>query len=233
MAKQQRRIAEPIREYQGEKDAALLVNWFNITTDKKGRERIINVVDLYLNLYWHRTRMKSSISVAEDGTWRVLKKMNTPDERKKKELEKALDQALSYYRMTPAIHLVGPTGEHPGVMTEWRTIPGSKLERDMRRAAYANEDSLSHEDSAKPGSHMGEIGALKIALELIDSGLLFKISRCRCGKFFFLKFVHQRFCSQKCRIAEFQGSEVSRKRRNEYARMLYHRHKALDEGKGK
>ena len=89
MAKHLRRIAEPIRQYQGEKEAEWLVNWLNITIDKKGRERIIHVVDLYLNLYWHRTRMKGNISVAEDGTWHA-QKMDTPDKRKKKELEKAI-----------------------------------------------------------------------------------------------------------------------------------------------
>ena len=72
---------------------------------------------------------------------------------------------------------------------------------------------------------MREIGALFRALELIKSGLISKIKKCRCQKYYFKKFAHQRFCSQKCKLAEFRTNDVVREKRNEYARKLYHLHK--------
>jgi hypothetical protein len=64
-----------------------------------------------------------------------------------------------------------------------------------------------------------------MGFEPIKLDLISKIAVCRCGKFYFRKFAHQRFCSQKCKLAEFRTNEEVRTKRNEYARKLYHLHK--------
>jgi hypothetical protein len=229
MATRQRRIAEEQtpenrREYQGEDVAAPLVNWLNITTDEEGKQRIINVVSLFLRALAQSAKVKPDIYRGKKGYY----ERETPESKKRDSLEKELNKALSYYRMIPFVHI---SGQGQDVMTGWSAIPRSKMDREMHRALEANWKALSKEHWNIPGAQMGESGALKMALRVFESGLIWKIWRCRCGTFFFGKFRHQRFCSQKCRIAEFQSSEDARKKRNDYARMLYHRHKALDEGK--
>ena len=213
------------REYQGEEVAAPLVNWLNITTDKEGRKRIIHIVSLFQRTLVQSVKVKPDMFQSKTGYWY---ERGTPESKMRDQLEDELDKALEYYRMVPFVHVIG---QGQDVFTGWAPIPRTKMDRDMDRAAKANLKALSKEQFNLVGAQMGEAGALKMALRLIESGLIWKIWPCRCGTFFFGKFRHQRFCSQKCRIAEFQSSEDARKKRNEYARVLYHRHKQLDEGK--
>ncbi len=231
MPNTQSRIAErrasATREYQGEDVAAPLVNWLNITTDKEGRQRIINVVSLFLRLCLQTAETKPDVYEEQDGHWY---ERDSPDSKKRDELEEELEKALVFYRMVPYVDVLR---QGQDVVTGWTPIPGSKLDRDMHRASELNWKALSKEHFNLLGAQMGESGALKKALQLFESSLIWKIWRCRCGRFFFAKFRHQRFCSQKCRTAEFQSSEDARKKRNEYARMLYHRHKQLDVGKAR
>jgi len=236
MGKRKRRIAERQtpenrREYQGEKAAAPLVNWLNITTDKDGRQRIINIVSLFFRWFLQTAKVKPDDFIGEDGHWY---ERETPESKKSDQLQEELWKALEHYRMVPSVDILGPDVLGRGryrVITYWIPIPGSKLASDMRRASESNLKALSKSQYDIPGAQRGEDGALDKALQLFESGWIWKIRRCRCGIFFFAKFRHQRFCSQKCRIAEFQSSDYARKKRNDYARMLYHRHKALDEGK--
>jgi hypothetical protein len=232
MATQRRRIAEPKtpqskREYQGQDSAAPLVNWLNITTDTKGRQRIINVVTLFLQTFQQSAQVKPDIFKGKSG---YFYERETPESKKRDLLEKALEKALNYYRMVPYVDVLGQAQD---LQIGWQAIPGTQIARNMKRAAHENWKALPKKNFNLPGAQMGESGALKMALRLFESGLISKIIPCRCGTFFFAKFRHQRFCSQKCRIAEFQSSDDARKKHNDYARMLYHRHKALDEGKAK
>ena len=129
--------------------------------------------------------------------------------------------------MTPTLRIIGPDNDPRewNVLAFWRPLPGSKLAKNMRKAAQRNLDALSDSDFDLPGAQMGETGAIKTALELIQSGLIWKVGPCKCGKYFFRKFSHQHFCSEKCRIADFRSTDEARAKRNEYARKLYHLHK--------
>jgi hypothetical protein len=223
MAKQQSRILETRREYQGEKDAESLVNWLNNTTDYEGKERIIDVVRRFLELHAYLSKELVTPSTpaknAASATQVFAKKHNL------------LNDALSRYQIVPQMQLSLPAGGKPSgfrVEIYWGAARGSKLSQDMRRAHWAKKNSRPASDghSVFPGAQMEEVGAFMAALNLINSGLVSKISRCRCDKFFFLRFSHQRFCSEKCRIAEFQNSDKARQKRNEYARKLYNLHKS-------
>lgn len=57
--------------------------------------------------------------------------------------------------------------------------------------------------------------------ELSGAGLLEQLLQCRCGKFFFQKFSHQRFCGAKCRLEEFRNNPEVRAKRNADARRVY------------
>lgn len=61
--------------------------------------------------------------------------------------------------------------------------------------------------------------------QLGSAGILERVRKCRCGKYHFQRFAHQRFCSEKCRIAEFRTSDEARQKRNDYPRKLYQLHK--------
>jgi hypothetical protein len=223
MAKRESRITEK-REYFGQTQVEALINWLNLTIDVEGRQRIINIIGLFILFRNQKARMTSSY-FERDGNWY---EHETPDSIKRDELEDALEKALSFYKMTPRIYIAGPDGKPRDwdVFVWWNPIPGSALSRCMKKIGKRQLESLSKEDRDKPGAQMAESGALKNLLELVESRFVWKIGACRCGKFFFRKFQHQRFCSEKCRIAEFRNSDEARQKRNEYARKLYHLHKS-------
>jgi hypothetical protein len=138
--------------------------------------------------------------------------------------------------MRPAISIIGSDGKPDTwkILTFWTPVPGSLLQKNSAKAsAHLMKEMKKHperfwidEETAIEGTQMGETGAIKIALSLIESGWIWKVGPCRCGKIFFRRFMHQRFCSEKCRIAEFRNSDDARAKRNEYARKLYHLHKS-------
>ena len=68
-----------------------------------------------------------------------------------------------------------------------------------------------------------EMGAVYDLSALADLELIHRIGTCICGKWFFAKFSHQRFCSTACRELAFRSSpeqqEVRRKRAREYYRL--------------
>ena len=109
--------------------------------------------------------------------------------------------------------------DRPGqviVGTDWIPAPGSRLYRAVSPDSRAVDN----------GVRISESQAIKQTLDLIQSGYISRVLPCRCGKFFFQKFSHQRFCGGKCRVAEFRTSDEARRKRNEYARKLYHLHKS-------
>jgi len=222
MAIPQRRIPEK-RTYRGEGSAKALINWLNLTTDHDAKLRICEVVSLYAKLIVQKSRMKGSIC-KKNG--RYFEKPNA-DTIKRDEIEDALEKALNYYRMTPSIFLAGPdNGAVEWDLTVlWSALPGSKLDRNQSRNSKRQLASLSKEDFNLPGAQMGESGAIRKTLDLIESHLIWKVAQCRCCKYFFRKFKHQHFCSHKCRIANFRDSDDARTKRNEYARKLYRLHK--------
>jgi len=145
------------------------------------------------------------------------------------EIRWSLDKSLAFYRMTPQVVIIN---YHPWkARTMWRPVLSSKQDQRRRHARERTWDALGDDDVRRPGALLDESGALINALRLIESGLIWKVQPCRCGKYLFRKFSTQRFCSEKCRIAEFRNSDEARLKRNAYARELYHAKKTLEEGK--
>lgn len=63
--------------------------------------------------------------------------------------------------------------------------------------------------------------AVHNAIELARRGLLERIVPCDCGRWFFARFVHQRFCSTRCRKRHHARSETFKSARREYMRRYY------------
>ncbi|HEY3974529.1 MAG TPA: hypothetical protein VGM18_16110 [Candidatus Sulfotelmatobacter sp.] len=63
--------------------------------------------------------------------------------------------------------------------------------------------------------------AIHNAIELAKLGLLERIVPCRCGRWFYAKFKHQRFCGIACRKKDHESSETFRAARRAYMRRYY------------
>lgn len=223
MSNARRRITEKPRRYEGEDEAETLVNWLNATKDEAGKGRIIHVISLFFDLaHYESKEERRNFFKGKDG---YIYEKETPDSKAREQLYRELRQALGYYTMRPTIIFLGgfdPDGNRvsgPTANIEWFPVEGSKMHRHQLKTYW-------------PGIGT-EAKAIKTVLALIESQAIFKIELCRCEKFFYRRFSHQKFCTSKCRLAEFRDSEESRKKRNDYARKLYHLHKKLDSGKTK
>lgn len=229
MSKAQSRIIETPREYEGEKEAGFLVNWLNATKDAAAKDRIVKVIRMFMLLANYEVRIGSEFSTGKDGnTYETA----TSGTKARDHVARQLDRALDYYTMRPRIYLFGGKNKvsGPSLVVGWTPISGSKMHRHQKTHYVQWDFSREHEGDSLPGTQMAESGAIKTVLELMQSGSIFKIELCRCGNFFYKRFSHQKFCSSKCRLADFRDSEESRRKRNEYARRLYRTHKALDTG---
>jgi hypothetical protein len=224
MAKSESRIQKtPLRQYHGQSDAESLVNWLNVTEDLVGRARIIEVVNAFFRATYLEAATEHKMTRGKDG---FFHEEMTPHLELLEAVKKKLNRLLAYYTVVPSIGIPASTqtGE-TSFLVHWRSAPGSKMARHSSSAPHPGPGRKWKKHYQIPGGQMGEIGALLNALELIKSGLISKIAGCRCGKFYFKKFAHQRFCSQKCKLTEFRANEEVRAKRNEYARKLYHLHK--------
>jgi hypothetical protein len=63
--------------------------------------------------------------------------------------------------------------------------------------------------------------AIHNSIELARRGLLQRIVACECGRWFFAKFKHQRFCGSRCRKRHHQSSEAFKAARRVYMRRYY------------
>lgn len=226
MANAQSRIPEKTREYEGEDEADFFVNWLNGTKDRAAKDRITGIVGMFKVLEsYEEVKWRKSAFTNDGKNYMTL----TPKQRDR--LARKLDRDLSYYTMRPRIFIHGQKDYGSCVTVGWRPISGSKLDRQDRKNHVVSDSAKAVEDDPRPGAQMLESAAIRMALELMQSGSIYRIVPCRCGKFFYKRFSHQKFCTSKCRLAEFRDSDESRKKRNEYARKLYHLHKKLDSGK--
>jgi hypothetical protein len=71
-----------------------------------------------------------------------------------------------------------------------------------------------------------ESGAVLDLLSVFrEPGSWWRVSQCHCGRYYFRRFRHQRFCSEACRVKEFRSSEEWKAHRRNKAREYYWLHK--------
>jgi hypothetical protein len=215
------------RKYEGESSAGSLVNWLNVTDDHEARARIDAIRYAFIEVTYYSFVTEPENSEKARQRWAERAGQVSQEAR----IEKAnqhLNDLLRYYTVVPWILVRGKL-VHSGqvqFVVGWQPIAGSPLDLRLKSLPDVRQGQARKSHNQLPGSNMGEMSALRDLIELIESGMIAKVIPCRCGKFYFRKFSHQHFCSQKCRIAESRDSDEARAKRAAYARKLYHLHKS-------
>jgi hypothetical protein len=70
-----------------------------------------------------------------------------------------------------------------------------------------------------------EWAAMRNAMYLLSTGLIYRIRRCECGKWFFRRFAHQSYCSGECRVRHYLQSDDGKEYKRRKAREYYELHK--------
>jgi len=135
----------------------------------------------------------------------------TPEDAEVRTLELEINTRLLEFQSIPVIRVRRSTGKG----TATRLASHQFLPRHV--TSWWSEDP----DSYHP---------FYALLDAIEDGTLANVKACSCGKYFFKKFAHQRFCSEECRVKENQNSEKARESRRRWQRDNYQAHKALDSG---
>jgi hypothetical protein len=224
MTKPESHIAEKKRIFHGEDIALPLVNWLNYTTELESRERILRVWHAYRRLCLYA---ESMFRPMEHKRGKVPKKEQLQMERRY-ELNEELNQLLSFYTLVPRIDIFQPISLSMETMLtiSYDPAPASALRAEMDaridlylKSGWPGIDGVT-------GTGMGEPGAIRVLLDLIGRGLIWRLNFCDCGTYFFQRFKSQKHCSDKCRLAKFRKSDGARLKHNEYQRNLYHLHKS-------
>lgn len=71
----------------------------------------------------------------------------------------------------------------------------------------------------------GEWLAVDGVLRLAKANRLDRLQTCACGKWYFAKFSHQRFCSTECRVKFWESSDERKEQKRKKAREYYEFHK--------
>jgi hypothetical protein len=232
----QKEPLKPKRRYFGQDEAEALLNWLNLTDDKVGRKRIIRLVHTYREAQREAGQIGPEELVMKRGRWWAIE---TEAEKRLEALVDEVNGMLSFYQTVPEIlvrrhskDMPAPAGK-PNAVFELMYVPapGSDLERHIEKSRLIPRGKKWKTESGKrefslPGRQTAESGAARLVISLIQSGVIWKLIPCRCGKFFFKKFPHQMFCSNECKLAEARENPEKRAQRNAYARELYNLHKS-------
>jgi hypothetical protein len=70
-------------------------------------------------------------------------------------------------------------------------------------------------------AELRESGAVNALVSLAGDNLLPRIRECECGRWYFARFKHQRFCTSRCRDKHHQSSPEFKEGRRKYMRDYY------------
>jgi hypothetical protein len=129
----------------------------------------------------------------------VIKKMNSSAERfLLKKLVAHIDRLLSHYKLW--------------VETKCVTRSSSRLKTFSEPIWWFGWHSNSGNQAAI---------AIMSIIRLGGGGLLNRVRICeRCSRWFYAHYNHQRFCGGKCRVKDYQTSEIFKKNRRARRRLL-------------
>jgi hypothetical protein len=66
---------------------------------------------------------------------------------------------------------------------------------------------------------------IHIVVDALQHGWIERIALCQCGRFFFARFSHSRFCSAECRVAFWESSPERKAQKRKKAREYYQLHR--------
>jgi hypothetical protein len=125
----------------------------------------------------------------------------------------------------------------------WKSKPRAvRDEETALNARLSNYEFVYGLDSSKPSPMVwtlrsmedptgvayipGETLAVHHVVELAKQGLVGKVRKCDCGKYFFARLPSQRFHGKECRVQFWEKSPERKARRREKAREYYNLHKS-------
>lgn len=89
---------------------------------------------------------------------------------------------------------------------------------------YVEEETKRHWGTGevlRGGYSNLEAQAVYAAVRLAERGLFDRLQLCACGRWYFARFSHQRFCSPACRVEFWESSEERKAQKRERARENY------------
>lgn len=215
MIKRKSHVTEHKRTFSGESDCVPLLDWLNAGETTKEKARVTEIIDDFNYL-----RVKEA-QWRDDLPSRKSSRSNYDDLC---EATNKLYRQLSQYSFHPFFVPRGaatevywmPHGRRKyvraskkvrlyGLLRGTAGVAGSMLNREFE---YDDTDAVFH------------------LARLAEQGLLDRLKRCRCGRWVFARFSHQRFCSSKCREQEFRSSDAWKEHRRKKAREYYELHKS-------
>jgi hypothetical protein len=189
------------RTYYGENVGAHVTNWLNEPPEDPDYPVI------WGRVFWDKKSAKRILTLLKDfvAILEMLKKLSPnfdwrwgqrPDPKNLPpegfhELESKLNDQLRKYRIIPSFTAT-------------------------RGRQWVIENVVG--DSPRP---YGELVAAHSIIELAKLGLLSRIIKCDCGKWYFARFQHQRCCSDACRRKLYEKTPAFKKARREYMRQYY------------
>jgi hypothetical protein len=183
---------ESARVYKGEADSRSLITWLNETRNRAACSRVVRLIELF-NIATEKGHQLRSAKLAEKSSLRNLLDLTHDVER----IQRDINRVLKGHRSYPHA---------------WVSEFGI---RPVRAVASRRKDGS---DRMWP---QNEFAAVEAVLHLVSLKLIEKVKQCRCGRWFFRRFKHERFHDQKCRQQEHRSSPEYKAKRNEYARTLY------------
>jgi hypothetical protein len=149
------------------------------------------------------------------------------DERYRRSEQKKVEEILRLYWEIQRIFLEGKAKRKGG-------HPFLALRHKLRRYSYypvlnplRRGNKLEWSPTKKKTSEMyDDSDAIFDLMELARQDLLDRLKECRCGRWIWARFSHQKFCSAKCREQEFRSSDEWKEHRRKKAREYYRLHKS-------
>ena len=185
-----------IEKYPDEKTCRRVIDWLNGSADDPGRKRI-------RQLLRNIRVVKSNWVEYEDGDGGYLQYEGSKEDYRR--AHSKIITLLKRYRFFPALFSFGGR-----LLTQWAPVsgPDGKFRRHWPPADGKYDDFQAIYELTFPRS---------LGIE--------RIEECDCGKWFFMKFKHQRFCSARCRDRANKSSPKWREYRRNKAREYYWLHK--------
>jgi hypothetical protein len=204
MPRQERDIqaTRPIRRsriYRGEEETELLVWWLNNCKDKAAQERVRTLLDSLTRMISLVTEMPASARNQSGREW-----VSNAKTRSFEEHESYINRLLERYRAVPSLSVFKRRiGGDEVVDLDFNWMPTGK--------------------SASVPIAMTDFLAIARILDLETESLL-RVRLCDCGKAFFGRFAHQKFCSDTCRIEFYTYDPKWKTYRAKKAREYYSLH---------
>jgi hypothetical protein len=194
MAKQLKHGTEK-RESRDAKVAGRLAEWLNESGDVKAKNRVLSLLrDI------HTICDTPLEEVVEDGE--LVDRFIPKSEKEYRAAGLRIFQTFKKYKFYPMVWAWGDS-----LVCQWAPLsgPAGKFKKHwppLFEEGYTENEAIYEITWLMPKAIAG-------------------LRQCSCGKWFFKKFSHQRFCSVKCREREFRSTDEWKAYRREKAREYY------------